>query len=347
MKRTSKKILPLFIIFFLVVIYFVYLSLTDYRPEEIWELSIYNNQVKNLQKYQPLKIATFNIGFASLDKSQDSYKKVGNNTKAKSKEKVKKNLDGIVDIVDQIDPDFILIQELDIDSGRSYRINQLSFFEEKYPNFSYAYGDNYRLNYLLGPTGKVESGLATFSKYNSSKAFRFSLPGQQDGIQKYFDYDRAIIEKRFELQNGDELILINLHLSNFNEAGIQRFEELNFLQKHINEEYEKGSYIIVGGDWNHSLPNTDPNRYRSSEQRPSWLKDFPEELELNGFNWAIDDYTPTFRSLTSPYLSGRNFKAVTDGFLVSDNIQILNIETLDYRFNNSYHNPVVLDFVLK
>lgn len=347
MSNTKRILLPLLIIFSLFIIYFLYISLSDYKPEEATILTIYNNQVKNITKDKPLKIATFNIGFAGLDKDRDLYEKGGNSYKAESEEKVFENLESIVEIIDSMDPDFFMIQELDIDSSRSYKIDQLSYLDDKYPNYGNIYGDNYNIKYLLKPIGKVQSGLATFSRYNATSAIRFSLPGQQEGLNKYYDYDRAFIEKRFELQNDNELVLINIHLSNFNGSGLQRFEEINFLQKYITKEYENGSYIIVGGDWNHSLPDTDPNKFKSSEAWPSWFKNFPEELRLNGFNWATEKYTPTFRSPETPYISGRNFLAVTDGFLASDNIEIIDVDTLDNRFNISYHNPVVLEFMLK
>ena len=36
-----------------------------------------------------------------------------------------------------------------------------------------------------------------------------------------------------------------------------------------------------------------------------------------------------------------------DGFVVSDNIKVKNIETLDLGFIYSDHNPVAMEFVLK
>ena len=36
-----------------------------------------------------------------------------------------------------------------------------------------------------------------------------------------------------------------------------------------------------------------------------------------------------------------------DGFIVSDNIEIINCETLDYGFKYSDHNPVLMKFKLR
>lgn len=351
MTKTRNIYIPLFIIILLFGIYFVYINFTDYKPDKISILPIYNNQVKNIPFNETLKVATFNVGFAGLDARQDSYEDGGKNSRAENKEKVLKNLDGIVDVIDNINPDFFLIQELDIDSRRSFYIDQLSYLNDKYPNYGYTYGDNNKIVYLpkplFRPSGKVESGIATFSKFFVSSALRFSLPGQQDGFHKYFDYDRAFIEKRFELENGEELILINLHLSDFNETGLQRFEELRYINEYLEKEYNNGSYIIVGGDWNHNLPGTDPYIFNFREDWPSWLKNLPEEFDFEGFSWAIDKYTPTVRSLKTSFEYGDNFLTITDGFLVSDNLKIISVETLDYGFSTSYHNPVVLEFILE
>jgi endonuclease/exonuclease/phosphatase family metal-dependent hydrolase len=256
-----------------------------------------------------------------------------------------------VDIIDSIEPDFILFQELDTNSSRSFYIDQLSYLNAKYPNYSYAYGKNNKIGWLpkplLRPTGKVESGLAIFSKYFANLAKRYSLPGQQDGFHKFFDFDRAFVEKRYELENGKELVIINLHLSDFNETGRQRFEELRYIDEYLHKEYKNGAYIIVGGDWNHNLPGTDPYLFEAEEEWPSWLKNLPEEFEFEGFRWAVDKYTPTVRSLNSGFNKGYNFMAVTDGFLVSDNLHVIRVRALDHGFASSYHNPVILEFMLE
>ena len=70
----------------------------------------------------------------------------------------------------------------------------------------------------------------------------------------------------------------------------------------------------------------------------------------DGWQLLTDATVPTCRSLDQPYEGADkdNFQFyVIDGFIVSDNIQVEELKTLDLDFANSDHNPVVLKFTLK
>ena len=64
----------------------------------------------------------------------------------------------------------------------------------------------------------------------------------------------------------------------------------------------------------------------------------------------MDERTPSCRSLDQPYKGADkdSFQYyLIDGFIVSDNIHVDELETLDLDFRNSDHNPVVLQFTLE
>ncbi len=44
---------------------------------------------------------------------------------------------------------------------------------------------------------------------------------------------------------------------------------------------------------------------------------------------------------------GENFTAVIDGFLVSDNIEVISVKAHSMDFKNTDHNPVNMKFKLK
>jgi len=348
------KIRKITIIFFIAIIlfsiYVLYISITDYKPDEIILLPIYNNQAKTISKDEKLEITIFNLGYGGSGQVERGFKALENKSGSSKKEDVIDNLEGIVNVIDEINPDFLLLQELDTNSCRSFRINQLSYLNDKYPNYCSVYGKNYDVTWVPFPffkvQRKIESGISIFSKYFATDAYRYSLPGQEDGFHKFFDYDRSFVEMRFDLGNGQELVIINLHLSDFNDIGLERQHELRYLQDYLKEERAQGSYIIVGGDWNHNLPGSDPS-YLNIKQKewPAFLKNLPEEFKVDGFDWVIDAYVPTVKFKNKR--ENNDFFAIIDGFLVSDNIEIQKVFAFDDGFKVSNHNPVTIEFILR
>lgn len=350
--RLIKGII-IFIVGLLVVfgLLLITLTLTDFKPKEKIALEINNNQNELLELNQNLTVTTFNIGYAGLDKDQNFFADGGTNSRAESKERVESNLAGIWNYLKDINSDFLLLQEVDLNSSRSFEINQLDFLKERLNNYSYIYGVNYRVPWvpvpLTNPMGKVESGIMTFSKYEINQAYRYDLPGKEKWPIQLFELDRCFTESRFKVDSGDELVLVNLHLSAFDEGGLIRQQQLNYLKEYIENEFKKGNHLILGGDWNHNLPGSDPYRFEHSEEWPFWLQNLPEDFTLENFSWASNNTTPTVRTLAQEYLVGYNFLANIDGFLVSNNVEIIKVVTSDEGFEYSDHNPVTLTFVLR
>ncbi|WP_241674474.1 endonuclease/exonuclease/phosphatase family protein [Paenibacillus luteus] len=99
------------------------------------------------------------------------------------------------------------------------------------------------------------------------------------------DLDRAFIANRFPVHNGKELILVNLHLSAFDKEGKIRKQQLDYLSAYLKKETGKGHYIIVGGDWNHALPGTDSQRFKTTQNWPEWLQG-------TDLKFAFSDHNP-------------------------------------------------------
>ncbi|MNZ69643.1 Endonuclease/Exonuclease/phosphatase family protein [compost metagenome] len=217
------------------------------------------------------------------------------------------------------------------------------------------YGSVFAYNYkvpwvpvpLARPMGAVQSGLLTLSSFQSTSNIRFDLPGKENWPVQQFELDRGFIETRLPVDNGKELILINLHLSAFDQGGTIRKQQLEFLENYIDQEMLKENYMMIGGDWNHSLPGTDPGSFPAKQDWPEWLQPFPESFGPGDFRWAVDPKISSVRTLDAPYQTGVHFLAVIDGFFVSPNVEIVNVVGHDLHFENSDHNPVTGSFILK
>lgn len=323
-----------------------YLTITDSDFEGSIPISVTNNQVAEIQLGETIGITTLNIGYGGLDQRQTFYFEGGKPEKRVDKGNILENLDSLVLSLDSTDSEIFFIQEVDINSSRSHKIDQSEYFRINYPHFGSVFGINHEADFipipLLRPIGKVTSGLMTMSRYNISWAERHNLYNSDSWPMDLFLMDRCFIETRHPVHNGGELVLINLQLSPYNDKEITREMQLRELSSFISSEYLDGNYVIVGGDWSHSLPGTDPLGFNAVEAWPGWLKDLPGDFVPEGFSWAIDMVTPTKRSLKEPYVSGITFKAVVDGFLVSDNISVEGIYAMDGDFVNSHHNAVTL-----
>lgn len=332
-------------------LYILFMTLTDYKPDKITQLNVENNTEKLIDKSEVLSVLTYNIGYCGLDEDRDFFMDGGKESRGESKERTIDNLNNITEFIRKNNSDFILLQEVDLNSTRSYKVDQYTYMKE---NLSHDYDSIFAYNYkvpwvplpILKPHGKVEAGLVTFSKYNIKEAARYQYPGEYSWPKQLGMLDRCFTEQRSQLEDGKELVVINSHLSAYDKGGVIRKQQLEFLRKYLIEEYDKGNYIVVGGDWNHVIPGTEDNEFKNEHEWPEWLNKIPDNFKPEGFKWAADKTVPTNRTLDMPYKKGKNYISVIDGFLVSPNIKILETKGYNCEFKYSDHNPVVMKFML-
>lgn len=334
----------------ILILFLGIVTLTDYKPKAIEPVLVVNPQHEILLKHKPFSVTSFNIGYAGLDAAQDFFMDGGKNSRAASLAATKENLRGMTEVLQQLQSDIYLLQEVDIDSSRSYRVNQVDELANAFPQHSYTFAYNYKSIWvpvpLFKPMGKANSGLQSLHSFQITSQARLDLPGKESWPVQLFELDRAAVEHRIHVGDNQELVLLNIHLSAFDKGGIIRKQQLDFLNNYINEELQKNNYMIIGGDWNHALPSTNAIGFAATQEWPDWLHEFPEDFAPEGFKWAVDPNVPTVRTLDIPYEQGVNFLAVIDGFLVSPNVEIVDVSTLDLSFAHSDHHPVTATFIL-
>lgn len=230
--------------------FLVYITLTDYKPQEITTLTVNNNPQQVLKQGESFSVTTFNIGYAGLDKGQDFFMDGGTKSRSSSREQTKINLEAVASLMTATDSDLFMLQEVDIDSSRSNGIDEVSYLWNKFADYSNVFATNYKVPWVplpvLDPMGSVNSGLLTLSRFNSTSNIRYDLPGKETWPRQQFDLDRAFVESRLPVDNGKELILINLHLSAFDQGGTIRKQQLEYLSAYIKKENNKGNYLILG-----------------------------------------------------------------------------------------------------
>jgi len=329
------------------------LTIAEYRPAEIEKLEITNGGVNaRLRVNAPVNILTWNIGYASLDESQDFIMDGGKGVRPSSDENIRRNLPGIRDFILKTDFDIALIQEIDIASKRSYYINQVDYMTE---NFFGAFAFAYNFNSIFVPIpfpefiGKVKSGLLTLNRFDTIEALRMSLPNPFSWPTRAANLKRCLLITRVPIENSSaELVIVNLHLEAYDSSG-GREAQTKTLLDFMYSEYAKGNYVIAGGDFNQNFPGIDPRRFAIKHSEYFVPGNLSPSLLNQGWQFAADTQIPSCRLLNEPY-SGDLEKTqlyVIDGFILSPNIELSGITTFDLGFKYSDHNPVKMTVTLK
>jgi len=299
-------------------------------------------------------VTSWNIGFGAYTDQYSFFMDGGKYSRGFSEEAVSQNMKDITAELISFDSEFYLIQEVDIDSTRSYHIDQKKIITDAFPGTVCTFALNYDSPYLFypftEPHGKSVAGLLTLSDYEITSALRRSLPIQED-LAKLVDLDRCYAINRIPVDNGKELVLINFHLSAYTTDPTIANQQLEMIYEDIRAEYEKGNYVICGGDFNKDLLGDSSRYFGVSGEDFSWAQSFPFDSLPEGFNLVapLDEYlpVPSCRNADAPWDPEANFQITIDGFIVSDNIDVTASRVVDTQFRYSDHNPVQMEFRLK
>lgn len=347
-------------IFLIVAGYVAYISIQYYRIEDNQNIEIINNKSGKVSLNTSLKVSTYNIGFGAYSKDfsffMDSGETLdgkiinGTGSKAKNKAEVIKNTTGAVNTILEQDVDFALFQEVDTSAHRSHFYNQYEHIQNKFENFSTSFSSNFHSAFLFypltDPHGKVDAGIVTLSKYAISSATRRSFPIDESFPTKFFDLDRCLQVTRLPIENSDkELVLINLHMSAYDEGGLIRAKQVKLLNEILKTEKDNGNYVVAGGDFNHDIANS-KTLFETNRKKAEWVYTLENSDLTSGYRFVANTNTSTCRSSDGPYVKGESYEVVIDGFICSDNVETISVSNIDTGYEYSDHNPVVLNFKL-
>lgn len=342
--------------------YVLYMQCQYYRIEDFTELEIEGNAAEPVETGKDYTLMTYNVGFGAYSadysffmdtgKMEDGTPTVGKSARARSKEETLANIDGSIELMKQAGCDFYFVQEVDEKATRSYQVNERERIRAAFSEYAAVFVNNFHSAYLFypftEPHGAVEAGMLNLSRYRVKESVRRQFPVSDAFITKFTDLDRCFSVTRYEVDGGKELVLIQLHMSAYDEGGTIRAEQLALLNTVLAEEGGKGNYVIAGGDFNHALEGS-METFPSKQQIPDWVFDLTSEDLAEGFHFVKAENaqeTATCRGADIPYEKGVNYVTIVDGFIVSENVEAsaVNVEN---EFLYSDHNPVILTFSLK
>lgn len=295
-----------------------------------------------------------NLGFGAYTQDFTFFMDGGTQSWAESEESVIECINKGAQTAEKYNPDFILFQEVDFDSTRSYHIDQRQMLEEHFSSYSGAFAVNYDSAFLMYPLtqphGASKAGILTLSRYNILSALRRSLP-ISESVSKFLDLDRCYSVSRIPVKNGKELVIYNVHLSAYGGSDEIRTAQMTMLFDDIRNEYEKGNYCLCGGDFNHDFTGDSTQKLNGGQTADfGWAQPFPIDMLpdciIRCDNYSTENLIPTCRNCDIPYEAG-NDTFIVDGFLVTDNIEVTRLENIQTDFEFSDHNPVFIEFSLK
>ncbi len=336
-----------------------YLTVDEYDPDEIESIELSPVIGNKLKEGEVVKLLCWNIGYGALGDNADFFMDGGKMVYTADEERVSYNLSGIMNTIDDMNPDILMVQEIDRNSSRSYFLDEVEYMKNNATSdvvkYQSVFAYNFMVSYIplpIPPIGKVNAGIATFSKYDITEATRVKLPCPFKWPLSTINLKRCLEEMRLPIEDSDrELVLINLHLEAYDdgEGKIAQTKKLNDL---IETEIAKGNYVIAGGDFNQTFSNIDISRYPVFEG--NWEAGTIEVSDFNNtLQFITDTSVPTCRSLKNVYANADNKDSqsyqyyVIDGFIVSENIEVCNVKTIDTDFIYSDHNPLYLEVILK
>ena len=343
------------------------------------ELSIERGATKDVVNVnETLTAATYNIGFGAysqnftffMDKGYDENGKetCGSKATAQGYDEVIFNTNGSIKTMKDNDLDFIMMQEVDTYSTRSYRVNQDKLVQEELKNYDHTFACNYHSAFFPYPftdmIGASNSGLSTFSKYKiiekTAQRVEYAVG---DGFDKIIDLDRCYSYQCVEVSNGKKLYIVNSHMSAYGDGDKIRTKQREQLRKALEVVAESGDYIVIGGDFNHDLLSYNPlyknpdNTFKytknnkpfgETKKSPDWVSYLFDEdgscsllapitnsrHETMTFSAYGADNLPSCRNNDIPWQNGKTYVVGVDGFICSDNVIVSAVETIPTNGGN-------------
>ncbi len=344
MKIVKYLIKIILILVALFVLFVIYASVTDYKPD--LQENLHQSEIPDtIDVSESLSLMIWNVGYCGLGDDMDFFYDGGQQVRT-TKERTIENFDFVQNFLNQNDTlDFILLQEVDIKSKRSYKINLLDSFRMTLPGYQSFFATNYDVKFVpspvTNPLGRVKSGLTSFMKFKPQSVTRYSFPGNYSWPVNLFMLDRCFLVKRFPTNNQKEFIVINTHNSAYDDGSLKK-QQMEYLKEFLLTEYEKGNYIVVGGDWNQNPPDIDYSDIKKDSPTKRFvLNPIDKNYLPSGWTWVYDPKTPSNRYLNAPYEEGKTITPIIDFFLMSPNISADFVKTHGFNFKNTDHQPVV------
>jgi len=190
------------------------------------------------------------------------------------------NLEALALEINRVDPDVLVVQEVDVNSKRAAFVDQMQWLLD-HTNLAHGvYASQWKADYVPSDgIGAVDSGNGILSKLPLANAERIALPlrTDQSAIERYFYLRRNILRADLELPAGGVVHLVATHAEAYGQDGTKKSHIDRFAAEL--DAWAASGTVIGAGDLNTLPPG--------SEQQFG----FPDSV-CEDEDFVADDYRP-------------------------------------------------------
>jgi endonuclease/exonuclease/phosphatase family metal-dependent hydrolase len=283
-----------------------------------------------------LDILIWNVGYGGLGAGSDFVSDGGEHMFPPSRSAVRDNVAGIESfLLSQADADVVVMQELAGAGPVNYWIDVRARAEHALRDRDNTLFADFKTRRMPWPL-RLDHGQGIFSLAQVSDASVVALPAEDEGI---FGVRRRYASPFVRLAGNENWTIASVHLAAFDEDAVVRTRQLRELMAWAQGEYESGRRVVIGGDWNFQLAETN-FPHTTDERFLFWLFPFPGDALPEGWRVAADATVPSVRTNHKPYVAGENYVTTIDGFVVSPNVLVEEVQGFDLGFTHTDHQPV-------
>ena len=247
----------------LVPLLFMRLALSGCDPfhtefEAVEPAQMYTASEKALSEEVPedLTVMTWNIKFGGgrIDFFFDCH----GERVLMGKSEVVQNLEGLAAKINQVSPDILVLNEVDVGSKRSAYVDMVQWLLDHTPLNHGAYASQWKADFIPSDgLGRVDSGNAILSRWPLTDATRIalSLIGEQDALTQHFYLKRNLLHAAVALPDGGAVRVLATHLSAYSSDGTKK-TQIDEVKSWMDTFVGAGEHVILAGDLNAIPPGS-------------------------------------------------------------------------------------------
>jgi len=188
-----------------------------------------------------------------------------------SEAEVHRTLEGIATTIRAVDPDLVVLQEVDRGSRRTAFVDEHAWLVDGLDYPCHASTPYWRAPYVPipahEPLGRVDLHLSVLSRFALGPATRRALPMLRESpLRRLFNLKRAVLEVRLPVRGGPDLVLLQTHLSAFSRGDGSLPGQVAAVDARLAALEDAGIPWVIEGDLNALPPGDDPSRLAPEER---------------------------------------------------------------------------------